>query len=216
MNSSELLVQCWNIHGIFCNLNGFIYNKLNDPEFLEHTSKYQIFGLIETHHIAEDIDQLQIWGFKCFQTCRKKQKVGRKHGGLAVYVNDTIIEGVQKVPTQGSETIVLKLKKDFFKLANDLYILFSYCVPQNSSFAIRTQFDPFTDLNQKIAGLGSGSSLICLGDYNARTGNMLDFIENEDNSDMTLPSSYVTDTVATYARGNIDNVTNKYGPAGST
>ena len=211
MNTSELLVQCWNIHGIFCNLNGFTYNKLNDPEFLEHTSKYHIFGLIETHHISEDIDQLQLLGFKCFQTCRKKQKVGRKHGGLAVYVKENIIAGVQKVPTQGSETIVLKLKGDFFKLANDLYILFSYCVPSNSSFAVRTQFDPFSDLEQKIASLGSGSSLICLGDYNARTGDMLDFIENEDNYDITLPSNYVTDTVATYARGNMDNTVNKYG-----
>ena len=109
MNSSELSIQLWNIHGIFTKLNGFTYNKLQHPDFINHTLANPIFGLVETNHVAEDIDHLQILGFKCFQTCRKKLKYGRKHGGLAVYIREYLLPRIDKVPTQGSETIVIKL-----------------------------------------------------------------------------------------------------------
>ena len=212
-NSSEISIQCWNIHGIFSKVNGFTYNKLQNPDFINHTLSKQIFGLVETQHVADDIDHLQMLGFKCFQACRKKLKYGRKHGGLAVYVSNKLTPGVEKVPTQGSETIVIKLKKDFFRLQTDIFILFSYCVPANSSYTIRTQFEPFPDLEHKIGNLGPNSNLICFGDYNARTGQLIDYIENEDNTDLTLPHDYQVDTVATYPRGNMDGVTNKYGEA---
>ena len=169
--------------------------------------------MVETQHVADDIDHLQILGFKCFQACRKKLKYGRKHGGLAVYVSNKLTPGVEKVPTQGSETIVIKLKKEIFRLQTDIFILFSYCVPANSSYTIRTQFEPFPDLEHKIGNLGPNSNLICFGDYNARTGQLIDYIENEDNTDLTLPHDYQVDTVATYPRGNMDGVTNKYGEA---
>jgi hypothetical protein len=94
-------------------LNGFSYNKLHDPQFIEHTHKHHIFGLVETHHTADDVDNLQVLGYKCFQVCRKKKKFGRKHGGLAVYVHNSIVRGVSKIPTNGSESILLKLKRDF-------------------------------------------------------------------------------------------------------
>ena len=92
----------------------------------------------------------------------------------------------------------------------DIFVLFSYCVPANSIYTTRTQFEPCPDLEQKIANLGPGSNLICFVDYNARTDQKPDYIENEDNCDPTLPPDYQADTVATYPRGNLDNVINKY------
>ena len=74
MNCAELWIQCWNIFGIFKNINGHSYNKLEDPDFIETTQKYKIFGLLETQHVAEDIDKLEIPDFKCFQVCRKKNE----------------------------------------------------------------------------------------------------------------------------------------------
>ena len=62
MKITEISIQCWNIFGIFKNLNGFSYNKLHDPQFIEHTHKHQIFGLVETQHTANDIDRLQVIG----------------------------------------------------------------------------------------------------------------------------------------------------------
>ena len=56
MNCTELQIQSGNIFGLFRNINGFIYNKLNEPEFVQQTKKTNILGLIETHHTADDID----------------------------------------------------------------------------------------------------------------------------------------------------------------
>ena len=106
---SEISIQSWNIHGIFSKINGFTYCKLQNPDFINHTATKQIFCLVETQHTADDIEHLQILGFKCFQTCRKKLKFGRKHGGLAVYVREYLTPGIEKVLTQDSETIVIKL-----------------------------------------------------------------------------------------------------------
>ena len=184
---------------------------MDDPLFHEHIKKYQIFGLIETHHTSDDIDKLHILGYKCFQVCRKKLKFGRKHGGLAVYVHNSILSGINKVPTSGSETIQLKLKKEDFSLAKDLVLTFAYCSPANSSYTQRTQLDIFEDLEQKFGVFGNDVDHVSLGDFNARTGVKNDFIEHEDNTDIPIVDDYQTDSVATYPRGNMDKVTNTYG-----
>ena len=211
MNCAEIWIQCWNIYGVFKNINGYSYNKLQDPDFIATTQKFKIFGLIETQHTSEDIDKLQIPDFKCFQVCRKKKKFGRKHGGIAVFIHKSIIKGISKVPTQGSEAIILKMDKVFFKLNKPTYLIFTYCSPANSSYTLRTNLEPFADLEQKLSNLESESEKILLGDFNARTGAKLDFLPEEDNSLLDLPGDYVTDTVATYQRGNLDSVTNMYG-----
>ena len=74
MKVLDLAIQCWNINGIFTNINGFKYSKFEDPLFDTEVKKHAIFGLVETHHTSDDIDKLQILGYKCFQTCRKKLK----------------------------------------------------------------------------------------------------------------------------------------------
>ena len=107
---SELRIQSWNVHGSFFNLGGNRYSKLsNDEEFVRHTSKYLIFGLVETHHTADDVSQLQMVGYKCFQVCRKKLVRGRKSGGICVYVHDSVARGVKRINTTGSESVFIKL-----------------------------------------------------------------------------------------------------------
>ena len=115
------------------------------------------------------------------------------------------------MPTPGSESIILKLNKDFFQLDKDTILTFCYCVPANSSYARRTNFDPYHDLEEKLGGFVERYDQICLGDFNARIGTKLDFINNEDNTDLDLPDNYETDVIATYPRGNMDKSTNKYG-----
>ena len=62
------------------------YSKLqNDADFIGHTNKYLLFGLVETNHTASDIPQMEIQGYRCFQVCRKKFVKGPKSGGICVY-----------------------------------------------------------------------------------------------------------------------------------
>ena len=55
---------------------------------------------------------------------QKKIKFVRKHGGLAVYIHNSILPGVNKVPLPGSETIILKLNSEFFSLTRDIMLSF--------------------------------------------------------------------------------------------
>ena len=63
----------WVIHP----LSGFRYNILHSPYFFDAINGALIFALIETHHTADEIDQIQLDGYKCYNVCRKKKHFGR-------------------------------------------------------------------------------------------------------------------------------------------
>ena len=209
---TDLPIVSWNIHGLFTRQSGFRYNKLDSPFFQDAINRAKIFALIETHHTASEIDQIQLDGFKCYNVCRKKKHFGRNSGGIAVYVHETILKGVQKIPSSGSENVLIKLKQSFFGLSRDVVVCFSYCVPEYSSFQVREQLDVYGDLELKLSSLGQHVDKLCFGDYNARTGTKLDYLESEDNTDIPVPLDiYETDIMTDLPRLNMDKGTNKYG-----
>ena len=115
----------------------------------------QIFGLIETHHLSTEDAFLHINGYKCFNVCRPKVK--KSSGGLAVYVDNNMRAGVSKMPSSGTESIILKLKKEFFGLDTDIYVCFAYCVPYNSPVLGWNYLtsDIFEDLELKLSQFSS-------------------------------------------------------------
>ena len=143
---------------------------MHSPFFKDAIGDARIFGLVVTHHVASEIDQIQLEGFKCYNVCRKKKRLGRNSGGIAVYIHETLLKGVQKIPSSGSENLLIKLKQSFFGLSRDVVVCFSYCVPENSSFQVREQLDVYGDLELKLSSVGQNVDKICFGDYNARTG----------------------------------------------
>ena len=210
-NITDLQIVSWNIHGLFSQHSGFKYNKLESPFFKEAIGNAKIFGLLETFHVSTEIDQLQLEGFKCYNVCRKKKKFGRNSGGIAVYIHNSLLKGVQKIPSSGSENLLIKLKQQFFGLSRDVVVCFSYCVPDNSSYQVREQLDIYGDLEMKLSSAGQHVDKLCFGDYNARTGVKLDFLESEDNTDIPIPLDiYEADTMRIYPRQNVDSGTNKY------
>ena len=106
----------------------------------------------------------------------------------------------------------LKLKYVFFGLCRDVVVSFSYCVPEYSSFQLREQLDTFGDIEQKLSNVGQHVDKLCFGDYNARTGLKLDYLESEDNTDIPVPLDiYEQDIMRDLPRQNMDQITNKYG-----
>ena len=83
---SNLAITSYNVHGLFNRVEGFRYNKLESPYFWDMIGKAKIFGLIKTHHLASEVNQIQVEGFKCFNVCRKKKSNrGRNSGGIYIY-----------------------------------------------------------------------------------------------------------------------------------
>jgi hypothetical protein len=64
---------------------------------------------------------------------------------------NTILQGVSKVPSSGSENLLIKLNKSFFGLERDVAIKFSYCVPQYSSYQLcEQQVGPIKAIDSNI------------------------------------------------------------------
>ena len=101
-------------------------------------------------------------------------------------MKNNILQGVKKIPSSGSENVLIKLKQSYFGLNRDLIVSFSYCVPANSSFQVREQLDVFGDIELKLSSIGQAVDKLCFGDFNARTGLKLDYLQSEDNTDMFL------------------------------
>ena len=104
------------------------------------------------------------------------KRKGRNSGGIAVYVSNTILPGVSKIPSSGSENLLIKLNKTYFGLERDVAMTFSYCVPEYSSYQLCEQLDIFGDLEYKLGSVGAEVFKLCFGDYNARTKNKPDYI----------------------------------------
>ena len=67
-------------------------------------------------------------------------------------------------------------------------------------------------MEQKLGSSGTNVNFLCLGDFNARTGTDIEYINDEDNTNLTIPMDiYETDIIATYPRGNMDEVKNVTG-----
>jgi hypothetical protein len=132
---------------------------------------------------------MQIAGYRCFQVCRKKLKKGPKSGGICVYIHESISPGVSKVNTSGSESVIIRVKKEYFHLDRDIIVSFSYCVPAGSSYQIRTQFEPLEDFLEKISSFDDSCDLVCLGDFNSRTACRLDYTVVDDNTDIPVVNS---------------------------
>ena len=113
------------------------------------------------------------------------------------------------------ECIILRLKKDYFGLFNDIFLCFAYCTPANSS-VLNSDFMPtdiYEDLSNKLAQCLPRGDLVLMGDLNARTQRLPDFLLNENNDHIPVPPPdlYEADTAETDFRNNIDTGSNSYG-----
>ena len=123
--------------------------------------------------------------------------------------------GVEKVAITGSESLILRLKEQYFGLLNDIFLTYTYCVPANSC-TVNSDYMPgdvFEDLSEKLSLCNSKGDIILLGDINARTQQLSDFIYNEDNQHIPVPPPelYDANTIGTSVMKNIDTGSNSYG-----
>ena len=74
--------------------------------------------------------ELNIQDFKHFIKCRDKSGK-RAFGGLSVYVNQKVAEGVSYVPTENKNAIWCKLDRTYCNFQKDIYLGTVYLSPSN-------------------------------------------------------------------------------------
>ena len=162
--------------------------------------------MTETHCNNDDIPTLD--GFKVMlQNRPKNPKAWRASGGIAVLVKNDIHNGVKLMESVCSEILWVKIDKTFFTLEDDLYIAIVYVSPHNSSYTAKRE-DIFTLLEQSFAKYSDLGKCMVMGDFNARTSNLNDFVSS-DCLKYVLPNAhdtYVKDTPLPRCNQDLHNV----------
>ena len=182
----------WNIHG---HKHKELGNKLNLTEVKGIIKKHDIFGIVETH--ANEGSELDIESFKHFIKFRNSSG-NRNHGGIAVYINNRIKEGILYIPTQNENIIWCKLKKEFFQIDKDIYLGTVYLSPGN--YEKSQNADYMMELEEEISRFSTKGNVILQGDFNARTGNLQEYILFDNDEHIDAPNDLVID----------DNKTKRY------
>ena len=106
----------------------------------------------------------------------------------------------------------IKIDKHFLNSDRDLFVGTIYNSPINSSYTKKQNFDFFSSLQDKMTSFSPNDNVIIGGDFNGRTGNLPDYI-HEDEKDinfLNLPDDYQVDKITTL-RNNQDIHVNEYG-----
>ena len=80
------------------------------------------------------------------------------------------------IKRDNQNVIWVKIKKELVELENDLYLGTLYHSPSGNSDSISTKYE---SLNDDIFFFQGKGTIILQGDFNARTNNSPDYIENE-------------------------------------
>ena len=168
-----LKVGCWNVH----NIKSCVLNKAEDKQFINEVQLYDIFCMQETKNDQICFIDKSYWQLNI---SRPKESQYPNSGGMMLLINKDIKDGITVLPRNSSELFWLKLSKNYFGFKNDLFLCFVYIAPANSSYVLRHNLDILQLLENDIAQYSKLGSILVMGDTNARTGTVRDFIDNDD------------------------------------
>lgn len=199
--NKRLKILSWNIQSS----KSALTNKFSDSSFTNIMSGHDIICLQEIRQAVK------LPGFRSLCNLRPSEK----NGGVGFLYKNEFSGGIEHINNKKIiDVIICKLKKSFFKLNNDLYIINVYITPSNSSILkstvdgrelMRKVEDTVNDL-QNI-----GDVIIC-GDFNSRISDHPGLIEHEHEKiieHIPLPDDYTPDKFT--SRCTQDRQTNTYG-----
>jgi exonuclease III len=161
----------WNINHSRDRLEGA---KVDIPEVQRLLDNHDIFALQETKGL------INFSNYCCFNSNRTDSN----SGGVCIGVHKSLRAGVSQVRIDSSEDIVIiKLKANFFDLDKDTNLMNVYDSPKYGSYKKRkkaTQQDDMIktveNLQEIIADIPINEDVILLGDFDARTGTLDDYL----------------------------------------
>ena len=147
-------------------------NKLNDPDFINLISKYDISCLCETW-LAKDF-KFNLAGFKCFQFQRKvrHRKAKRESGGTCILVKNNLLDGIKIIGSDTDDIVWFQLKANYFSFDCDIYVASVYICPESSTRNATMNLHIFDELQRQVESYSTRGQVILCGDFNARTGKL--------------------------------------------
>ena len=211
--TSAIKILSWNIKGFRETIDGTRINKFKEAEIIDLFSKYDIVVCQETHMDREDTKDLLIPGFAPgVHYCRQRRaKAQKASGGISVFIKEHIRKQFKFLPQSNSDIVWMMLKAANTSTDPTLtYIGCVYIPPQSSSYGKDHTQHIWDQLERDTELFSTKGNVILCGDFNARTGNLDDFIQmDDDNNIYNMPSYYIADTV--HKRHSSDRIVQKCG-----
>ena len=96
-----------------------------------------------------------------------------------IFVKNHITKGITFIRGSNSEYCWLKLCKSFFNLRNNVFIAFVYNSPINSTYTKKQDADVLECIEYDLVNYQCEGNVMLLGDFNARTGCLMDYVEGD-------------------------------------
>ena len=210
-SKSVIKILSWNIKGFKETIDGTKKNKFIEKEVIDILSSYDIVFCLETHLDRESAKDITLPGFAAgVHYCRPKRAQAHKaSGGISVFVKEYLRDSIKFMPQSTSDIVWLMTKTSNIN-DQDTYIGCVYAPPEFSTYGrdyTRTIWD---QLERETELFCTKGNVILCGDFNARTGTLVDFIQMDgENNVCDIPSNYTCDYV--HKRSSMDKVVQKYG-----
>lgn len=172
--AGNLSLVAWNVDCLYENIGGTRTYKTSYPDFIKDVCKHDIICLVETP--LESHEKFEITGYDVKMNCRRKSSNANKaYGGLAIAVRNNIVPFIEILPSNCTEFMWLKFKKQYFGLEKDFFVAVVYLSPVTSP--VWKNNDNILELLETDAAKYSnyGDVFYC-GDWNAYTGTRDDFV----------------------------------------
>lgn len=155
-----------------------LMRRMRYDEFKSLITKHDICLLSETKTDDVDLDELQDMcgdiGYSIFLKNRSSYDKVRS-GGLAVIVRNSLLNSVTVKKTECKYVQWLTFEPMLTKLRSRLLLGLVYIPPEGSKYVSESAF---VELEAELLDLREEDDLVCLcGDFNARTKNMLDYVD---------------------------------------
>ena len=179
---SQLKIISWNIQSS----NDAEGCKFNRTDFIEVLNKGDISCLQEVRQANK------IVGFRSKHNLR----AGTNNGGVSINYRNNLHKGIEEIKKyKMDDLLICKLKKTFFKLEKDIFIVNAYVTPQNSTAKVkRDGKEMLLEISEIINELKLNGGVILCGDFNARIADEPGLIKHdEENTHLQIPDDYEPD-----------------------
>ena len=144
---------------------------------------------------------------------RKKAK--RDSGGMIVYIRNELDCKVKMLKTEKYDIMWFLFDKNLFSTEHDVILCFCYNLPESSLHRNLNGDDTMNKMRNGMAYYksvyGDDCKFYIVGDLNARTGNLFDYIENDDSTHLPVSDDYIEDDATVKPRYNKDKTVNTSG-----
>ena len=179
-----------------------IKSKVCLPDFTEFIDDFDIFGCAETK--LDSLDSIEIDNYKGFFSNRVNAR--NKSGGVCIFVKKTIIDQFTLTccndHCKECVTLCSVLDGVMWCVLGNILLGVVYVPPESSAY---NDSDIFDKINFVIAELCSHfrvESVCLMGDFNARSGVLKDFIEPDESLlQYNMLPDYITDSVLRITKG---------------